>query len=142
MAARPSADRFSLERLRLRADRAAGAGAKRVAHRHLGPHFHRDRVFASPATLADDRAETRWPWLPLALGIAVLAGLGGFGALRLARTPTRLVDGVHLRIMQPNLQQDVKFNYAAKQQVMERYIALSDRAAGPQSPGRARRHAF
>ncbi len=92
-------------------------------------------VFASPATLADDRGETRWPWLPVVFGIAVLIGLGAFGALRLARTPTRLVEGVRLRIMQPNLQQDVRFNYAAKQQVMDRYIALSDRASGPQSLG-------
>ena len=67
--------------------------------------------------------------------------MGGFGAWRLARTPTRLVDGVHLRIMQPNLQQDIRFNYAAKQEVMNRYIALSDRASGPQSLGRARRDA-
>ena len=92
-------------------------------------------VFAGPATLGDDRAETRRPWLPLALGVVVLAALGGFGAWRLARTPTRLVDGVHLRIMQPNLQQDVRFNYAAKQEVMKRYLALSSRASGPQSPG-------
>jgi len=92
-------------------------------------------VFATPATLTDDRSETRRPWLPLALGLTALVALGGFGALRLARTPTRLVDGVHLRIMQPNLQQDVRFNYAAKQQVMDRYIALSDRASGSQSLG-------
>jgi len=92
-------------------------------------------VFASPATLTDDRAETRRPWLPLVLGIAVLAGLGGWGALRLQRTPTRLVDKVHLRIMQPNLQQDARFNPSAKQEVMDRYIALSDRASGPQSFG-------
>ena len=92
-------------------------------------------VFASPATLSDDRTETRRPWLPLALSIAVLAALGGFGAWRLARTPTRLVDGVHLRIMQPNLQQDVRFNYSAKQEVMNRYIALSSRASSPQSQG-------
>ena len=92
-------------------------------------------AFASPATLTDDRAETRLPWLPLALSLAVLAGLGGFGAVRLSRTPTRFVDKVHLRIMQPNLQQDVRFNYAAKQQVLDRYIALSDRASGPQSLG-------
>jgi apolipoprotein N-acyltransferase len=42
---------------------------------------------------------------------------------------------VHLRIMQPNLQQDEKFNYSQKQQVMSRYLALSDRASGPQSTG-------
>ncbi len=92
-------------------------------------------VFASPATLADDRAETRYPWLPPLLGIAVLAAMGGYGTWRLARTPTRLVEGVHLRIMQPNLQQDIRFNYAARQEVMKRYIALSDRASGPQSLG-------
>jgi apolipoprotein N-acyltransferase len=92
-------------------------------------------IFASPATLADDRAETRRPWLPLALSVAVLAVMAGFGALRLVRTPTQLVDGVHLRIMQPNLQQDVRFNYAAKQQVMDRYIALSSRASVLQPPG-------
>ena len=92
-------------------------------------------VFASPATLTDDRTETRRPWLPLTLGIVVLAALGGFGAWRLNRTPLRLVDGVHLRIMQPNLQQDVRFNYSAKQEVMNRYVALSNRGSGPQSQG-------
>jgi apolipoprotein N-acyltransferase len=34
---------------------------------------------------------------------------------------------VHLRIMQPNLQQDVRFNYAARHQVVEHYLALSAR---------------
>jgi apolipoprotein N-acyltransferase len=92
-------------------------------------------IFASPALLTDDRGETRLRSLPLVLGIAVLTGLGAFGALRLARTPTQFVDGVRLRIMQPNLQQDVRFNYAAKQQIMNRYIALSDRVSGPQSLG-------
>jgi apolipoprotein N-acyltransferase len=92
-------------------------------------------VFASPATLGDDRSETRRPWLPLTWGIVVLAALGGFGAWRLARNPTRLVEGVHLRIMQPNLQQDVRFNYSAKQEVMKRYIALSNRTADPQAHG-------
>ena len=92
-------------------------------------------VAASLAALADDRAETRLPWLPLALAVVVVAAMAAYGAVRLARNPTRLVEGVHLRIMQPNLQQDVKFNYAAKQQVVDRYISLSDRASGPQSRG-------
>jgi apolipoprotein N-acyltransferase len=37
--------------------------------------------------------------------------------------------------MQPNLQQDEKFNYSQKQRVMSRYLALSDRATGPQTAG-------
>jgi apolipoprotein N-acyltransferase len=88
-------------------------------------------IFASPATLFDDRSESRWPRLPLMLAAAVLFGLAAYGTVRLARAPTRFVEGVHLRIMQPNLQQDVRFNYAAKQQVLDRYIALSERAGAP-----------
>jgi apolipoprotein N-acyltransferase len=84
-------------------------------------------VFATPAATIDDRSQTRRPWLPFALAVLTLAVFAGFGAARLARTPTRLVDGVHLRIMQPNLPQDVRFNYAAKREVMDRYVALSAR---------------
>ena len=92
-------------------------------------------VCASPATLTDEPSETRRPWRPLALALASLAVLAAFGAWRLDRTPTRLVNGVHLRIMQPNLEQDARFNYSAKQQVMDRYIALSNRGAGQQAHG-------
>jgi apolipoprotein N-acyltransferase len=84
-------------------------------------------VCASPATLLDQDAKKRRSVLPFALAALTLAALAGFGAVRLARTPTRLVDGVHLRIMQPNLQQDIRFNYAAKQEVVDRYLALSAR---------------
>ncbi len=92
-------------------------------------------VCASPATLGDDPSETKLPWGPLSLGLVSLAALGAFGAWRLDRTPTQLVNGVHLRIMQPNLQQDARFNYSAKQQVMDRYIALSSRSADQQPRG-------
>jgi apolipoprotein N-acyltransferase len=92
-------------------------------------------VFASPAVLSDERADTRRRWLPLALGVVLLAGLAGYGAMRLNRTPTAFVEGVRLRIMQPNLQQDQKFNYSAKQKVMSQYLELSDRSTGPQSAG-------
>jgi apolipoprotein N-acyltransferase len=54
---------------------------------------------------------------------------------RLSRTPTQLVANVKLRIMQPNLSQDTRFNYSAKADVMSRYLALSDRATGPQNSG-------
>jgi apolipoprotein N-acyltransferase len=100
-----------------------------------GLTFFAVAIFASPAVLADDRADTRRPWLAPVLGAVVIAALAIYGALRLASNPTSYVDGVRLRIMQPNLQQDEKFNYAQKQQVMTRYLALSDRASGPQSTG-------
>lgn len=84
-------------------------------------------VFASPAVLADDRAVTRHPWLAPAAAVVVLIALASYGAVRLATLPTRYVDGVRLRIMQPNIPQNQRFNYAAKADVVRRYLALSRR---------------
>jgi apolipoprotein N-acyltransferase len=92
-------------------------------------------IYASPALLADDRADSPRPWLPLALAGALIIALAAFGAVRLAALPTSHVDGVRLRIIQPNLRQDAKFNISQKQQVMSRYLDLSDRSTGPQSTG-------
>lgn len=92
-------------------------------------------VFASPATLIDDAGETRRRWLPLAASAVVLVLMTAFGALRLQATPTTFVPDVRLRILQPNLQQDQKFNYAARHEVMRRYLDMSDRATGPQTSG-------
>lgn len=92
-------------------------------------------VFASPAVLADDTADTLRPWLPPVVAVVLLAALAIYGAIRLATTPTTFVAGVKLRIMQPNIPQDKRFNYAAKAEVMRRYIALSNRAASPQEQG-------
>jgi apolipoprotein N-acyltransferase len=86
-------------------------------------------VFASPAALADESKGRRFT--PVLAALAVLLALTVFGAVRLALNPTETVDGVHLRIMQPNLQQDVKFNYGAKNEVMRHYIGLSERVTGP-----------
>jgi apolipoprotein N-acyltransferase len=92
-------------------------------------------ICASPAVLADDAADTPNPRRAPLFGILILAGLTSFGAIRLWQNPTAYVSGVKLRIMQPNLQQDEKFNYSAKTQVMERYLRLSDRTIGPNSKG-------
>ena len=83
-------------------------------------------VFASPAVLADHKSETPRPWLAPLIAAFVLAGLTGYGGFRLARNPTALVEGVRLRIMQPNVPQDERFSYGARQAIMTRYIALSE----------------
>jgi apolipoprotein N-acyltransferase len=92
-------------------------------------------LFASPAVLTDDPAETRHPFLAPICALVVLLALAIFGTVRLASTPTTFVDDVRLRIMQPNVRQDRKFNYSAKQAIMDQYTTLSKRATGPQSTG-------
>ena len=104
-------------------------------------------IFASPALLVDGRSHGRkgslspWfspslsPWLAPVAALLVLVAMGTFGAVRLSRHPTQMVADVKLRIMQPNLQQDTKFNYAAKADVMRKYLTLSDRASAPNSTG-------
>ena len=92
-------------------------------------------ICASPAVLADDAADTPHPRRVPLIGILLLVALASFGVVRLSQHPTETVPNVKLRIMQPNLQQDDKFNYAAKAEVMQHYLRLSDRTTGPQSNG-------
>ena len=91
-------------------------------------------IFASPAVLIDGKSHRR-AWMTPGIAILLLIAMGVFGAVRLKLHPTVSVANVKLRIMQPNLQQDVKFNYSAKAEVMQKYLTLSDRASGPQSTG-------
>lgn len=92
-------------------------------------------ICASPALLADEPEDTPHPYRWPVVGLVILAALAGYGVARLATHPTTFVKDVKLRIMQPNLQQDAKFNYSAKNEVMTRYLSLSDRTTGPQSEG-------
>jgi apolipoprotein N-acyltransferase len=92
-------------------------------------------IFASPAVLIDGRSRGRKRWIAPAMALSLLVAMAIFGTVRLTRQPTGTVANVKLRIMQPNLQQDVRFNYSAKAEVMQKYLTLSDRASGPQSIG-------
>jgi apolipoprotein N-acyltransferase len=92
-------------------------------------------AFSTPAILADGPETTPWPWFPPALAMLALLAMAAYGGYRLATTETGTVDGVRLRIMQPNVPQDQKFRPSAKQAVMDRYRSLSDRATGPETRG-------
>src|SRR5712671_3644398 len=92
-------------------------------------------IFASPAVLIDGSSRGRKPWIAPVTALSLLVAMGIFGAVRLGLQPTATVANVKLRIMQPDLQQDVRFNYSAKAEVMQKYLMLSDRASGPRSTG-------
>jgi apolipoprotein N-acyltransferase len=93
-------------------------------------------VAGSPAVLVDDASlPRRRLWVAPALAVLTLVAMAAFGAARLAAMPTRFVENVRLRIMQPNLPQDQKFNYGAKADVMRKYLTLSDRSTGPATTG-------
>ena len=92
-------------------------------------------IFSSPAVLIDGTSRGRKPWIAPVAALLLLVAMGIFGGVRLSLQPNKMLANVKLRIMQPNLQQDVKFNYAAKAEVMQKYLTLSDRASGPESTG-------
>lgn len=79
-------------------------------------------LLATPVLALSGRRRDLWPAAAAALLIALAAG---WGAARLAATPTAFVPGVALRIMQPNLPQDQKFNYARRREILDDYLALS-----------------
>jgi apolipoprotein N-acyltransferase len=91
-------------------------------------------VFAAPATVATGETATG-RWAAPALAAMLLAAMGALGLWRLSAGPDPLVANVKLRIMQPNLPQDAKFRPEAGEAILQRYLALSDRATGPRTLG-------
>ncbi|HMK89372.1 MAG TPA: apolipoprotein N-acyltransferase [Methylocystis sp.] len=89
-------------------------------------------IFAAPATFVD-RHSLRSPALVFAS--ALLVAMTVYGAARLARGETTFVAGVRLRLMQPNLLQDQQFRPENGQEILRRYLALSDQATGPTHTG-------
>ncbi len=98
-------------------------------------------IFATPATLADRRPPApdgtpgRAVLLPTVLAAAALAGLAGFGALRLHGGHVGTVPGVRLRIMQPDVFGDGEFTYENKDALLKKYLALSDQATSEETGG-------
>ncbi|KAA2236813.1 apolipoprotein N-acyltransferase [Salinarimonas soli] len=91
-------------------------------------------ICAAPAALGTGESSRARLTPPLAAGLA-LGVLAFIGVQRLPAAETPAMAGVRLRIMQPNLPQDAKFNPANRESIMARYLALSDRATGPGASG-------
>jgi apolipoprotein N-acyltransferase len=93
---------------------------------------------ATPATLGSGRSIAGRFLAPL-LAIAVLAGVVGYGMVRLATqvpdAAEAYVPGVALRIVQPNVSQREKNRPGAAEPILKEYLALSDRAVSPERPG-------
>jgi apolipoprotein N-acyltransferase len=96
-------------------------------------------VFAAPATLIDAgldrRARRRYATPAMIVAALILAVLAGYGAARLLLNKTEYVEGVKLRLMQPNLPQDAKFKPENGLEILRHYLALSDRATAPGHTG-------
>jgi apolipoprotein N-acyltransferase len=84
---------------------------------------------AAPATLATGRTIPGRS-LPSVLAVMALAGLAAFGWARIPAEPLETVAGVKLRLMQPNLPQDAKFNPQNAEAIMRRYLSISDSTSG------------
>jgi apolipoprotein N-acyltransferase len=92
-------------------------------------------TLASPAVFADPPEAARRRWLLPAASVLLLVCMAAFGFYRLQTIEVGTVQGVRLRIMQPNLPQDEKFRPAAKQKVLSLYSSVSDRATAPDRSG-------
>lgn len=87
-------------------------------------------LFSAPAVLGDKPsvrgAGRRVPPAILAATL-VFGGICGFGVWRLSQATVPPVNGVRLRIMQPNLPQDAKFRPENKAWILNHYLDLSIR---------------
>ncbi|WP_375456106.1 apolipoprotein N-acyltransferase [uncultured Methylobacterium sp.] len=83
-------------------------------------------VCAAPATLATG-SHPRSRFGPSAAAAIVLAAMALHGAARVPPEAAPTVAGVRLRLVQPNLPQDAKFRPENRQDIVDRYVALSRR---------------
>jgi apolipoprotein N-acyltransferase len=91
-------------------------------------------IAAAPATLATGTT-ARGRYAPSLAALIALAGLAGYGALRLPSAPDPTVAGVRLRLIQPNVPQDARFRADMRDEIVGKYLEMSDRALSPERTG-------
>ena len=91
-------------------------------------------IFAAPAVFADELRSASLGRAVLGLAALLLAAHVGYGYVRLSDGPDPAVPGVHLRVVQPSIPQDERWQSGKDDEIMARYLDLS-REGGPSSPG-------
>ncbi|MCW2244974.1 apolipoprotein N-acyltransferase [Azospirillum fermentarium] len=88
---------------------------------------------AVPAALPDPRESVRRVAVAAALGAAVLAGVAGWGAWRMAGNPTAFVPDVRLRLVQAAIDQRLKWAPGERENNVIQHLDLSAQppAGGP-----------
>ena len=95
-------------------------------------------IFAAPATLIDRAPRDGRRIGGTMFAAAALAMLMfAYGVFRLGANETEYVDGVALRLMQPNLPQDAKFRPENGAKILRHYLDLSERATNARPSGLA-----
>lgn len=95
-------------------------------------------IFASPAALSGGGSRLARLCVPT-LGLALFAGIAGFGALRLSQAGP-VADpiagsGPRLRIVQPAIPQAEKWQPENRNRIFADYLALSDTSSSPETAG-------
>jgi apolipoprotein N-acyltransferase len=91
-------------------------------------------IFAAPAVFADDLRTAPMGRAVLGLAAVLLVAHVGYGAVRLSGGPDPTVPGVHLRIVQPSIPEDERWQSGRDDEIMARYLDLS-REGSAASPG-------
>ena len=91
-------------------------------------------IFAAPICLFSGRSRGEKIAAPL-MAVLVLAGITGFGVLRLSVPPSAHVPDVKLRLMQANMPEDDRFHRSHAAAIMEQYLQLSSKGSYPDQAG-------
>jgi apolipoprotein N-acyltransferase len=95
-------------------------------------------IFSAPAALNGKLAGKGAVYrarVPVAAAVFAFGGIYGYGALRLSAPLPKMIPGVNLRIVQPNLAQDEKFRPENGPAILAHYLALSAHAPKAEKPG-------
>lgn len=88
---------------------------------------------AAPATLLDGGSRLRRA-VPTLIAALVLAGLAGFGLLRLSQAPPVAADAPRVRIVQADIDQKDKWKPENLDAIIDAYVSLSRGAPGAPAP--------